>query len=163
MAMEFKTRIRGIDTYIRDLAKTDDATFIAARRGIIKAAEHLLKVVKAKIGVYQSTGGAPGGYGRWPKLKWETRLKKLRKYNVGDKPLYASGDLKNSFSVVKGGKGRLSASVGSSSPYLIHHVYGAPGANVPMRDPIRITATEERDTCHEIIEDEIMKEINKRW
>lgn len=159
MAIEFKTRIRGIDTYIRDLAKLDSRTYNAARDGTVLAAEHLLQKVKDKIGVYQPTGGPPGGYGRWKKLKFETIKKKLRKYGVGDKPLYASGDLKESFSVVEGGRGRLSASVGSSSPYLIHHVYGAPGANVPMRDPIRVTAKEEMEACHKIIEDEIMKEI----
>ena len=159
MAIQFKTRVRGIDTYIRDLAKLDSRTYSAARDGTVLAAEHLLQKVKDKIGVYQPTGGPPGGYGRWKKLKFETIKKKLRKYGVGDKPLYASGDLKESFSVVEGGRGRLSASVGSSSPYLIHHVYGAPGANVPMRDPIRVTAKEEMEACHKIIEDEIMKEI----
>ena len=159
MAIEFKTRVRGIDTYIRDLAKLDSRTYSAARDGTVLAAEHLLQKVKDKIGVYQQTGGPPGGHGRWKKLKFETIKKKLRKYGVGDKPLYASGDLKESFSVVEGGRGRLSASVGSSSPYLIHHVYGAPGANVPMRDPIRVTAKEEMEACHKIIEDEIMKEI----
>lgn len=161
--MEIKVRIRGIDRYIRDLAKTSDETYNAARKGINKAAEHLLKKVVAKIGIYQSTGGPPGGYGRWQKLKYETIARKLRKYDVGDKPLLASGDLRDSFSIVKGGKGRLSASVGSDSPYLIHHVYGAPRAGVPMRDPIRVTAIEEMETCHEIIEDEIMKVIDTWW
>lgn len=159
----FKVRIRGIDTYIRDLAKIDQKTYNAVEDGVLKAAEHLLKNVVAKIGVYQSTGGPPGGHGRWRKLKHETIKKKAFKYGVGDKPLLASTALKNSFKVIKGGKGRLSASVGSDSDYLIHHVYGAPGANVPMRDPIRITAVEERDTCHQIIEDEVMKVINTWW
>ena len=163
MAIEFKVRIRGIDTYIRDLAKLENKTYDAARNGTVLAAKYLLEKVKAKIGSYQSTGGPPGGYGRWPKLKYETIKKKLRKYGVGNKPLYASGSLKDSFSVVEGGKGRLSASVGSSSPYLIHHVYGAPGKNVPMRDPIRVTAKEEMEACHKIIEDEIMKVIDTWW
>lgn len=161
--MAFKVRIRGIDAYIRDLAKIDTESYNAARRGTVLAAEHLLEKVKAKIGVYQSTGGPPGGYGRWPKLKYETRLKKLRKYGVGDKPLLMTGNLRDSFTVVEGGRGRLSASVGSDSDYLIHHVYGAPGAKVPMRDPIRVTAVEERDTCHKIIEDEVMEVIDKWW
>lgn len=161
--MAFKVRIRGIDAYIRDLAKTDTESYNAARRGTVLAAEHLLEKVKAKIGTYQSTGGPPGGYGRWPKLKYDTIKKKLRKYGVGNKPLLMSGDLRDSFTVVEGGRGRLSASVGSDSDYLIHHVYGAPGAKVPMRDPIRVTAVEERDTCHQIIEDEVMEVIDKWW
>ena len=159
----FKVRIRGIDRCIRDLATISQETHYAAERGILKAAEHLLEKVVAKIGVYQRTGGPPAGRGRWRKLKHETLKKKAFKYGVGDEPLYASGALKNSFTVVKGGKGRLSASVGSDSEYLVHHVYGAPGANVPMRDPIRVTAVEEMEACHKIIEDEIMKEIDAWW
>ena len=159
----FKVRIRGIDTCIRDLAKTSTETHFAARDGINSAAEYLLEKVRAKIGVYQPTGGPPGGYGRWGKLKYETIRKKLRKYDIGDKPLLASGALKDSFSVIEGGIGRLSASVGSDSDYLVHHVYGAPGVNVPMRDPIRVTAMEEMEECHKIIEDEIMKKIDARW
>ena len=159
----FKVRIRGVDRYIRDLAKLDQQTYHAAQDGIEKAAEHLLQRVVAKIGVYQPTGGDPGGYGRWTKLKYQTVKKKLLKYNVGDRPLLASGALKASFKIIKGGKGRLSASVGSDSDYLIHHVYGAPGASVPMRDPIRITAMEEMEVCHKIIENEIMKEIDTWW
>ena len=141
----------------------DRKTYDAARDGTVLAAEYLLEKVKAKIGVYQSTGGPPGGYGRWPKLKYDTIKKKLRKYGVGNKPLLMTGDLSESFTVVEGGKGRVSASVGSDSDYLVHHVYGAPGAKVPMRDPIRITAVEERDACHKIIEDEIMKVIDTWW
>ena len=154
-----KFRVRGVDRYIRDLAKMSDDTHRAARSGVEKAVEYLLEKVVSKIGVYQPTGGAMGGHGRWAKLKWETIQRKLRRYNVGDKPLLASGKLKGSFKVIKGGKGRLSASVGSDSEYLIHHVYGAPGAGVPMRDPIRVTAKEELEACHKIIEDEILKEL----
>lgn len=161
--MGMKVRIRGIDRYIRDLAKLDQQAYYAAEDGILKAAEYLLQKVIAKIGIYQPTGGEPGGYGRWKKLKHETIKKKIFKYGVGDKPLFASGALKESFTIVKGGKGRLSASVGSDSDYLIHHVYGAPKAHVPMRDPIRITAVEEMEECHKIIEDEIMKEIDTWW
>ena len=162
--MEFKVRIRGIDTIIRDLAKIDQNTYYAARDGVNEAADYLLGVVRNKIGKYQPTGGDPGGSGRWKKLKWETVKRKAVKYGgKGDRPLLASTKLRDSFSVVEGGKGRLSASVGSDSQYLIHHVYGAPRAGVPMRDPIKITAIEEKDTCHEIIEDKIMEVINKSW
>lgn len=159
-----KTRVRGVDTYIRDLAKLEYKTYDAAREGVIKAAEYLLKKVVAKIGVYQETGGPPKGHGRWKKLKWDTIQRKVRKYGKGgDRPLLASDALKDSFSVVEGGKGRLSASVGSDSEYLVHHVYGAPRANVPMRDPVRVTAVEEMDACHKIIEDKVMEEIGGWW
>ena len=152
--MGLKVRVRGVDRYVRDLAKIDYKTFDAARDGVIEAAEYLLEVVKEKIGVYQ-----PG----WAKLKYNTIKKKLSRYGVGDKPLLASGAMRDSFKVVKGGKGRLSASVGSDSSYLVHHVYGAPGANVPKRDPIRVTAVEEMDMCHQIIEEKIMEVIDGWW
>ena len=157
--MAIKFRVRGVDRYVRDLSKTSDEAFMNARIGVEKAAEYLLEKVVSKIGIYQPTGGEPRGYGRWKKLKYETVVRKLRKYNVGDKPLYASGALKGSFSVVPGGKGRLSASVGSDSPYLIHHIYGAPGSNVPKRDPVRPTVKEENDKCLDIIKDTVKREM----
>lgn len=149
-------RVRGVDRYIRDLARDNDDNKKAAIRGVRKAAEHLLRVVKSKFGSYQSTGGKPQGMGPWPKLKFETIQRKLRQYGIGNKPLIGSGDMSNSFTVVEGGPGRISASVGSSDPKLVHHVYGAPRAGVPQRDPIMVTATEQRDECHKIIENEII-------
>lgn len=148
--MALKVRVRGIDRYIRDLAKISDKTYYAARDGTVEAAEYLRDVVKEKLGTYQ-----PG----WPKLKFETIKKKAR----GDSPLLETTAMKESFKVIEGGKGRLSASVGSDSPYLVHHVYGAPGANVPKRDPIRITAIEEGDMCKQIIEEKIMEVIDGWW
>lgn len=151
VTLMFKVRIRGVNNAVRSLAKIDDAIHDAAREGCNEAAWHLLDVIKGKFGVYNTTGGPPGGYGRWPKLKFETRKKKVRKYGADRGPLIASGKTVGSLTVVEGGKGRLAASVSADSDYLIHHVYGAPGANVPMRDPMRVTALEEKDKCTEII------------
>lgn len=156
--MDVKVRIRGVDQYIRTLARTNDATRRAANVGVIKAAEHLLQKVREKFGVYQSTGGTGGG--SWAKLKYETIARKLRK-GYGNKPLIETGAMRDSFSVVRGGKGTIAASVGSSDPKLIHHIYGAPRAGVPQRDPIRVTATEQMGACHDIIEREITKELKK--
>lgn len=161
--MGFKVRVRGVNTYVRAMSRVSDRLHDSAREGIDEAADYLLEQVVNKIGVYQPIGGDPGGRGRWRKLKYETVVKKLRKYNVGDKPLLASGDLKHSFKVIPGGKGRLASSVGSDSEYLIHHVYGARGANVPMRDPILVTANEERDACYDMIEKAIFDEIDRMW
>lgn len=148
----FSVRIRGVDRAIRDMVGTSDKLYEAARDGCNKAGEHLLEVIKGKFGHYNSTGGAPGGYGSWPKLKMDTRMKKIRKYGSDRGPLIASGATVDSLHLKEAGKGRLAASVTADSAYLIHHVYGAPRANVPMRDPMRITAIEERDACHDIIE-----------
>jgi len=153
--MEFKVRVRGVDRHVRTLAVQNKKTYEAAIDGVLKAAQYLLERVRAKFGTYQSTGGKPGGRGPWPKLRWETIQRKVRRYGSNKGPLIGSGDMQDSFTVVRGGKGRISASVGSDDPKLVHHVYGAPRAGVPQRDPIVVTAKEERDNCNRIIEDEI--------
>lgn len=157
----FSVRIRGVDRTIRNLAKTSDAVLEAARAGCNEAGEHLLDAVKGKFGRYNSTGGPPGGYGSWPKLKYETKAKKLSKYGRDAGPLVASGKTVSSLHLKEAGKGRLAASVTADSSYLIHHVYGAPGANVPMRDPMRVTALEEKEACHKIILEHIEGAIRK--
>ena len=157
----FSVRIRGVDRMIRNLVKANEDIYDSAREGCNAAAEHLLKKIKDKFGKYNSTGGDPGGYGAWKKLTPETRWKKVRKYGTDRGPLIASGKTVGSLFVKKGGKGTLAASVGVESDYIVHHVYGAPGANVPMRDPMRVTAKEERDACHDIIEGYIDRAIRR--
>lgn len=147
----FKVRIRGVNQTVRQLVRDNEAIYEGAREGCNEAARYLLGIIKAKFGKYNPTGGPPGGHGGWPKLKPDTIWKKVRKYGSNKGPLIASGKTVGSLTVVEGGKGRLAASVGADSSYLIHHVYGAPGANVPMRDPMRVTALEEKDKCTEII------------
>lgn len=157
----FKVRIRGVDRVIRNLVRANDDVYESARNGCNAAAEHLLNKIRSKFGVYNSTGGDPGGAGAWKKLTLGTRLKKVQKYGTDRGPLIASGKTVNSLSIKEGGKGTLAASVTVDSDYMIHHVYGAPGANVPMRDPMRVTAKEERDKCHDIIEDYINSAIRR--
>ena len=148
-----KVRVRGVNTTVRNLANTSEVVHDATSKGIYKAAEYLMQKVIEKFGTYQTTGGDPGGRGGWKKLTYETRKRKARKYGFSDKPLIATGEMMNSFSVKRGGKGTLAASVVSSSDILVYHVYGAPGAGLPMRDPIRVTAVEEMQACTQIIED----------
>jgi len=143
--------MRGIDTSLRSLIRSHDEIYDEARNGINHAAQHFLDKVVDKFGKYQSTGGDPNGYGSWKKLKYETIKKKILK-GYPKSPLIMTGNTKDSFSVKMGGKGTLAASVSSDSDVLIYHIYGAPGANVPMRDPVRITAKEEMQACHDIIE-----------
>lgn len=157
----FKVRIRGVNNTIRQLTRDNEAVFNGAREGCTDAAKYLLEVIRDKFGKYNSTGGPPSGYGRWPKLKLETKMRKVRKYGTDRGPLIASGNTVGSLTVVDGGKGRLAASVAAESDYLVHHVYGAPGANVPMRDPMRVTAMEEKDECTKIIIQHIDEALRK--
>jgi hypothetical protein len=153
-------RVRGIDTAIRDLVRTQDDVYDEARAGINAAAKHLMEKIIEKFGKYNPTGGDPGGHGGWRKLKFET-IKKKSNRGYSTAPLIMTGETKGSFSVKEGGAGRLAASVHSSSNVLAYHVYGAPGANVPMRDPVRVTAKEEKDACHDIIEYHIRSAIRR--
>jgi len=156
----FKVRIRGVDRVIRNLASASDDVHDGARRGCNSAAEYLAKKIRAKFGKYNPTGGDPGGYGAWKRLKIATRIKKARKYGSGDNPLIATGETVGSITIVEGGVGRLAASVGLSGK-IAYHVYGAPGAGVPMRDPARVTAKEEKDQCHKIVEDYIREAMRR--
>ena len=156
----FNVRIRGIDAALRGLIRADDAIERFARQGVNKAAEHLMDKVIAKFGKYQPTGGDPKGYGGWRKLKFTTLKKKASK-GQPMVPLIATGETVSSFSIKEGGRGRLAASVSSSSDHLVYHVYGVPGRNIPMRDPIRITAIEEKQACHDIIEEYVMDALRR--
>lgn len=148
-----KVRVKGIDSMIRDLAKADVEHKNAVERGIMAAANYLAEKVKERFGNYQSTGGDGGG--GWARLTWETNKYKLRKWGFTNRPLIGSGDMRDSINVIQGGKGRLSASVGSDDPKMAYHVFGAPRANLPPRDPLIVAATEEADNCRQKIIDEL--------
>lgn len=154
-------RVRGVDTAVRNLVRANEDILDEAREGCEDAAEYLMDKIIAKFGVYQPTGGDPKGYGAWRKLAMSTRFSKMRRYGFSDRPLIATGATKDSFSIKKAGKGRLAASVSSDSDTLKHHVYGAPRANVPMRDPARVTAKEEKDKCHDIIMKKVQSAIRR--
>lgn len=157
----FSVRIRGVDRTIRNLVNTHDNIEDGARDGCNAAAKYLLGKIRDKFGKYNPTGGDPGGHGSWKRLTPDTIWKKVRKYGHNSGPLIASGKTVGSLSVKEGGKGRLAASVSVSSDYIAYHVYGAPGANVPMRDPMRVTAKEEKDECHDIVEKYVMDAIRR--
>lgn len=150
---ELKVRVRGVDKALRTLANTNEQTRRAAYEGVSEAADYLKDIIQEKIGKYQSTGGDGGG--AWAKLKVDTIFRKMKKYGVGDKPLLASGALRDSFYVKKGGEGTISASVASKDPKLVYHIEG--NSRLPKRDPMIVTAIEEMDMCHDIIEDAINK------
>lgn len=149
MATDIRVRVHGIDKMMRQLARTAEEEKIALRRGIHESAEHLKEKIEEKIGVYQSTGGSGGG--PWAKLKFETNMKKLRRFGFSGRPLFATGKLKGSLYVHDSGGKTLMSSVGSDDPKMVHHVYGAPKRNLPPRDPMMVTANEEVDECRRII------------
>lgn len=156
---EIKIRIHGVDQSIRWLATMRTELKVAAQVGILKAAEHLMEKIKAKFGTYQSTGG--DGDGPWRKLSPDTNWRKVKKYGFKDKPLIATGKMRDSFYIKKGGKGTIAASVASKDPKLIHHIYGAPRAHLPRRDLFLVTAKEEEQECKDILKDEVYEAMSK--
>ena len=50
--------------------------------------------------------------------------------------------------------------VKSDDPKLVHHIYGAPAANVPKRDPVRPTVKEERLKCIDIVIKKVKEIMN---
>lgn len=151
-----KVRVHGIDDTIREMIKENDRMKIGARRGVKMAAKHLMEKIMSKFGSYQKTGGE--GNGPWKELSYASKVRKLRKWGH-KKPLIGSGDMMNSFHLETRGRGGLTASVYSNSEALVHHIYGAPRAGVPKRDPMLVTVDEEENKCHMIITDEIYKEM----
>lgn len=145
-----RARVRGIDAMMRELAMTNIRERQALKDGVHDAAEYLQTKIEAKMGVYQSSGGSGGG--SWAKLKWETNKKKLRKYGFSGKPLIGTGHMKDSFYVHDtDNKKNVMSSVANSDPKMVHHVYGAPMANLPPRDPMLIASIEEKEECRRII------------
>lgn len=178
---EVKVRLKGIDTTVRDLASISDKMHSNVRMGINDAAKFLMRQIKAKFGVYQPTGGE--GNGPWKKLSWVTQFRKMKMYGFKDKPLIASGKMRDSFYVKEGGAGTLSASIASTDPKLIFHIYGTRSrryatptyskkargygeevshgsGGVPPRDPMLVTAEECRDECSEIIKQVVYDAIS---
>ena len=132
------TKISGVDPLLRNFNRKKKGIEDALTQGTSDAADHLIDCITEKFGRYQ-----PG----WAKLKPDTVRKKGH-----DEPLIETSDMMFSFYKQISAKTRKHVVwVKSDDPKLPHHMYGAPGANVPKRDPVRPTTKEENDACLEII------------
>lgn len=150
--MEIRTHVVGVDALIRKFDRTQEGIEDALNEGCEEAAEHLQECIEDKFGVYQDG---------WKPLKYTTRLRKKRMGNGhnSNKPLVNFGDMMFSFSIqIRNRTRKHTVAVVSDDERLVNHVYGAPAAGVPKRDPVRPTTKEERDTCLRIIADKV-KEI----
>ncbi len=150
--MEIRTHVTGVDAVIRRFDRTIDGMEDALNEGCLNAAEHLQESIEDKFGTYQSG---------WKPLKRQTILKEqsMGNWHNASKPLINFGDMMFSFSTqIRNKTRRHTVAVVSDDDKLIHHMYGAPQAGVPKRDPVRPTTKEERDTCLKIIIDKV-KEV----
>jgi hypothetical protein len=146
-----KTRVTGIDAAIRSFDRKRDDVEQALTEGTEEAGDYLIECIEDKFGVYQ-----PG----WKKLKYETIYRKKR-HGAGanaTKPLIEFADMMFSFFKITSVKTRKHVvHILSDDPKIIHHIYGAPSAGVPKRDPVRPTVKEENEKCLEIIKDAVRR------
>lgn len=149
---QIRAHVSGVDAVIRNFDRRIDGMEEALDEGCTEAAEYLRECVEDKFGVYQ-----PG----WKPLQYITRLKKRRKGNGANanKPLVDYGDMMFSFDLQLSNRTRKhTVAITSDDEKIIHHIYGAPMAGVPKRDPVRPTVKEERENCLQILVDKV-KEV----
>lgn len=140
--MMVKVHVSGMDATVRDLRKLGGNIEEVLDEACTEAAEHLRDSITEKFGRYQDG---------WEQLKQDTINRK-----GNDEPLIDSGDMMFSFEIKTSNETRKhTATVYSDDPDLPYHVYGAPRAGVPQRDPVRPTAKEERDECIKIIRNKV--------
>lgn len=146
-------RVKGLDTVVRSFDRTKENIEEALTEGTEEAGDYLIEMIEDKFGHYQ-----PG----WEQLKPDT-IRKEKKLGYGsnaDKPLVMSGDMMFSFDKRTAVKTRKHVvHITSDDPKLEYHMYGAPRANVPKRDPIRPTIKEENQTAIDIIKDAVRRAI----
>lgn len=141
--------IKGVDKVIRDIRSISDDLEDVLDEGCEEAAEHLRDAMSDKFGYYQDG---------WEYLKPDTIQKK-----GNDEPLIDSGDMMFSLETkTKNRTRKHTVTVFSEDEKLPYHVYGAPRAGVPRRDPIRPTTVEERENCINIIRNKVKNFINNR-
>lgn len=135
-------KVRGVDAVVRSFDRTCERIEEALTKGTEDAGDHIIDCITEKFGRYQSG---------WPHLKPDT----IRKKGF-DEPLIETSDMMFSFDKKTAAKTRKHVVwVTSDDPKLVHHMYGAPAANVPKRDPVRPTIKEENDAALEIIKDAV--------
>lgn len=158
--MRLKIKADGIEETIKFMDTTDKRIHDGIVAGLTASSNYLRDAIKAKFGSYQNTGGNGGG--SWKKLKYSTVVRK-RKRGMGsnaNKPLLGTGEMRDSIKSVVN-KNKLIAGVMSDDPKLVHHVYGAPRAGVPRRDPVLITTKEEEENIVKVFEEELFKVVFK--
>lgn len=149
-----KVRVTGVDAVVRAFDRTQQRIEDALTEGTEEAGDYLIECIEDKFGVYQ-----PG----WDKLKYETIVRKRRR-GAGanaNKPLIEFGDMMFSFYKKTSARTRKHiVHILTDDTKIVHHIYGAPDAGVPKRDPVRPTVKEENDECLKIIKDAVGRAVN---
>jgi hypothetical protein len=157
-----RAHLSGFDKFIRTFDRTNQDVEDALYEGTEDAANYLRERIEEKFGVYQSTGGT--GNGPWAKLKYKTIAQKRKRGHGANatKPLVETGDMMFSFDIQTSNRTRKhTATITSDDEKLLYHIYGAPEAGLPRRDPVRPTFEEERQNCFDIIVESVRKRVFK--
>lgn len=148
-----KVRVSGVDAVVRSYNRKKAGIEDALTQGTEEAGDYLIECIEDKFGTYQ-----PG----WAALKYET-IEKERRMGYGGNaasPLVMTADMMFSFYKQIAAKTRKHVVwIMSDDPKLRWHMYGAPGAGVPKRDPVRPTVKEENEKCLDIIKDAVRRAL----
>lgn len=143
-----KAHVVGVDALLRNFDRKKKEIEDALSEGCDEAAEYAMEMIGDKFGRYQ-----PG----WKQLKPETVRKK-----GSDEPLIDTADMMFSFEKKTSNRTRKhTVTITSDDPKLPYHMYGAPNANVPRRDPVRPTLKEEKENCLKIIHDKVKEVLHR--
>ena len=148
-----KVRLSGVDDVVRSYNRKKTGIEDALTVGTEEAGDYLIECIEDKFGTYQSG---------WKALKPETiaKEKRLGFGSNANKPLVMTADMMFSFYKQISAKTRKHVVwIMSDDPKLRWHMYGAPNAGVPKRDPVRPTVQEENETCLEIIKDAVRRAL----
>ena len=148
-------KVKGVDATVRSFNRKKDGIEDALTEGTEDAADYLIEKIEDKFGHYQAG---------WDKLKDDT-IRKEQSMGYGsnaNKPLVMSADMMFSFDKKTSAKTRKHVvHITSDDPKLQHHMYGAPCAGVPKRDPVRPTIREENEHALDIIKNAVRRVIRR--
>ena len=148
-------KVVGVDAVVRSFDRKKRGMEEALDDATEEAGDYLIEKIQDKFGHYQSG---------WKQLKYETVVRE-RKMGFGanaTKPLVMSADMMFSFDKKTSVKTRKHVvHITSDDPKLQYHMYGAPGAGVPKRDPVRPTIREENEHALNIIKNAVRRVISR--
>jgi len=148
-------KVVGVDAVVRSFDRKKRGMEEALDDATEEASDYLIDKILDKFGYYQSG---------WEQLKYETVVRE-RKMGFGanaTKPLVMSADMMFAFDKTLSRKTRKHVVwITNDDPKLQYHMYGAPSAGVPKRDPVRPTIREENEHALDIIKNAVRRVIRR--
>lgn len=130
-------------SFAAHLALAEVAAHKALEKGLDKAADHIERAAKGKIGEYQ---GANGMHDAWPEQADSTKEDRVRKGFTENDPLLRTGALRDSISHETHG---LEAAIGSTSDIAVYQELGTD--KIPPRPFLGAAAYESIDEVKKLV------------